>query len=430
MKILLLFLFLGVTVATPDCTKLPCAPDLAGPDIVFLIDNSRSMGEDNFVAIQNILYSVAADLKNFGSDADKSRVAFITYSQNATTYGGLDAANSLTDVNSTIASLTYGGYDSRDMTSALTAEESIITLRPTAKKLLIAFIASSYTGTEPSYNGLLDKVRAKYDALLAIGVGPRSIQDGYDDIITFTGTPGDAFFVTSKDQLDFARLWIVLNTCKEYHPPVPTTTTTLPVTQPTGLPNGCQLKNLNYDIYLIVDTSNVMTADDFNSLKQYLTDFVREYSVDDQKTQFGLIGVAVDPQRYYTGFHSSQTMNTMVEALKLMTQEPSSGQAFDLALKVVDAAYLSTYANDTKTQLFIYVTANTKFDNNPNNDVSSLRSKYNAKFVTVQYTSNADAGALTQISGGAACNIDATDSTKRANLAFNLETLTCSQAFC
>ena len=143
MKILLLFLFLGVTVATPDCTKLPCAPDLAGPDIVFLIDNSRSMGEDNFVAIQNILYSVATNLKNFGSDADKSRVAFITYSQNATTYGGLDAANSLTDVNSTIASLTYGGYDSRDMTSALTAEESIITLRPTTKKLLIAFIASS-----------------------------------------------------------------------------------------------------------------------------------------------------------------------------------------------------------------------------------------------------------------------------------------------
>lgn len=65
------------------------------------------------------------------------------------------------------------------------------------------------------------------------------------------------------------------------------------------------------------------------------------------------------------------------------------------------------------------------FVTDPTDDVAALKAKYNLKFVTVQYTSNADAGKLTKISGGSACTIDATDAGKRSNLGFALESLTC-----
>ncbi|KAE9554580.1 hypothetical protein FO519_002219 [Halicephalobus sp. NKZ332] len=425
MKTFLLFLLVGVVGAAPGCITYPCAPEVAGADVVFLIDTSLSMGADNFAGIQNMLYTLAGDFKNFGSGNDNNRMAFITFSQDATTYGGLDAATSASAVNTTISKLTYDQFDLREITKALTSEESTMNLRSSAKKLLVAFISNPFTGTEPSANGLLDKVRGKYDALLAVGVGSKAIQFAYNDVTTISGTPQDAFFVTSKDQIDFVRLWIVTNACKNYHASTPAATTTPAVTQPTGLPDNCMLNTLNYDIYLVVDTSNQMSTDDFTALKQSVIDFVREYSVNDGKTQFGLVGVSVDPQRYYTGFHTGQTMSSLVNALNLITQEPSSGQAFDLALKVIDVAYLATYGSDSKTQLVIYFSGNTNFDTDPSSDVSSLKSKYNVNFVTVQYSSKADKDKLSKISGSG-CTFDATDSAKRAALGFSLESLTCT----
>uniref|UniRef100_A0AC34Q5L1 VWFA domain-containing protein n=1 Tax=Panagrolaimus sp. JU765 TaxID=591449 RepID=A0AC34Q5L1_9BILA len=425
-RFLIFYLFfnvLTVLFAAKGCVNQQCAANVAESDAVFLIETSTSMGADNFAKVQNLLYNLVADL-SIGSTLDKSRLAFITFSQDAKTYGGLDAGATASAVNATIGSLNFDNYGFREMSKALTAEEQIITsLRATAKKLLIAIVADTFTGVEPSANGLLDKVRSRYDALLSIAVGPQAIQYAYTDVTTFSGTPADSFFVSGVDQLDFAKLWIERNMCPTYHASTPYVTTTLPVTQPSGV--TCQLNTLTYDIYLVVDTSKSMSSSDFAAMKQSVRDFVREYSVNDNKTQFGLIAVSVDPQRYYTGFHAGQNMNSMLNALNLLTQEPTSGQSFDMALQVIDAAFLSTYGNDGKVQLLVYFTGNTNFDKDPSGTVSKLKTKYGLKFAAVQYTSNADATKLTNISGGAACTIDATSSDKRATLGATLENLTC-----
>lgn len=147
MKVFLVFFvvlnFLTILFAAKGCVNQQCASTVAESDVVFLIDTSTSMGADNFAQVQNLLYNLVADL-TVGSTSDKSRLAFITFSQDAKTYGGLDAGATASAINSTIANLKFDNYGLREITKALTAEEQIITsFRATAKKLLIAILADT-----------------------------------------------------------------------------------------------------------------------------------------------------------------------------------------------------------------------------------------------------------------------------------------------
>uniref|UniRef100_A0A914Y915 VWFA domain-containing protein n=1 Tax=Panagrolaimus superbus TaxID=310955 RepID=A0A914Y915_9BILA len=381
--------------------------------------------------VQKFLYNFAADL-TLGSGTDQSQLAFITFSQDANTYGTLAQGNSLSAVNSTISSLIRGGYALREISKALKAEETIVTaangLRTISKKLLVAILADTFTGEEPDHNNLLTSIRGKYDALLSIGIGTNAIQFAYTDITYFSGIAGDTFFITGADQLDFARLWVERNACPTYHGPTTYVPTTLAPTQPTGV--TCTLANLKYDIYLILDISNVMPTTDFNALKSAVTSFVYQYSVDNANTQIALIGVSVDPQNYYTGFHAGQRKSNVLTAISMLTQEPSNGQALALAFRVADAAYFQSYANGSNTPLVVYITGNTNFDKDPSSTIASLKAKYSLNIVTVQFTTGADKTKLQSISGGSSCTIDATTTVLRSSLPKTLEQLTCSKSFC
>jgi uncharacterized protein YegL len=434
MHLLTIFLFIATlkfSYAAQGCITQGCSPNKAQADIVFLIDTSSSMGPDNFPLLQQFLYTLASDL-TLGSGTDQSQLAFITFSQDAKTYGTLAQGNSISAVNNTIASLTFGGYSLREITKALKAEETIITaangFRATAKKLLIAILADTFTGEEPDHNSLLTSIRGKYDALLSIGIGTNAIQFAYTDITYFSGISGDTFFITGFDQLDFARLWIERNACPTYHAPTTYIPTTPIPTQPSGV--TCTLSALKYDIYLILDISNIMATADFNALKSAVSSFVNQYSIDNGNTQVALIAVSVDPQNYYTGFHLGQHKSSVLTAISMLTQEPNNGQALDLAFKVADAAYFQKYANGANTPLVVYVTGNTNFDKDPSSTVSSLKAKYGLNIVTVQFTTGADKTKLQSLSGGSSCTIDATTSASRALLPKTLEQLTCSKSFC
>uniref|UniRef100_A0A7E4ZUC5 VWFA domain-containing protein n=1 Tax=Panagrellus redivivus TaxID=6233 RepID=A0A7E4ZUC5_PANRE len=427
----LVFLLVGIPAvfAATACVQQQCSPKVAEADIVFLLDTSESLGEANFNKVKTFLFQIAADF-TIGAGTDQTQVAFITYSQSAQTYG--DLGKTAAAVNSTITSLSYDGYGFRDISSALNSAKTVIkSLRSGAKKLLVAVIADTFTGTNPSDNGVLDQFKQDYDAVLTLGIGLKAIQYAYDDVTRFSTNAYDAFFINEAEHLDFARLWIERNACPAYHAPtVPPTTTVVP-TQPSSV--SCTVNTLEYDIYLVIDASTGLSYADFNTLKSNIISFIQVFGVNSGATQFGVVSVAADPQRYYTGFHAGQTMGQVLSTVKLMAQEESSQQALNLALVVSDMAYMANYAaagGSKKQQLLIYFTGNTNFDVDPTDEITSLKTKYNLNVLTVRYATAADADKLAKLSGGASCVIDATDAAKRSQLAATLEQFTCSKNFC
>ncbi|KHJ81513.1 hypothetical protein OESDEN_18801 [Oesophagostomum dentatum] len=120
----------------------------------------------------------------------------------------------------------------------------------------------------------------------------------------------------------------------------------------------CQLSALNYDVYLVVDTSAAMSASDFAQMKQALINFVSPFPVGDGKTQFALVATAIDSELYGTNFHNGQDRQTLISTLQTLSQDASQGQTLKLSLQAINNTFLSQNYS-TKNKLLVYVTATT-----------------------------------------------------------------------
>ncbi|KAK0420708.1 hypothetical protein QR680_014838 [Steinernema hermaphroditum] len=431
---LLLLLLVGAFVAPSSastaCLRQPCAAHNLYADYVFLIDSSRSMGQDQFDAVRRFLEAFAASVR-IGTDMDRVQMQFITYSMKAASHGTLQQGANADYVNQTLKALAFDDFGDRDITKALQLEEATVNeangLRPAAKHVLVVIGADAFSGTLPESDGLLAKVRSKYDALLAIGVGPSAIQDAYLDLQQFAGNVADTMFVSSVDQLDYALLWIQKNGCPRSHVVTTTPAPTPKPTQPSSV--TCNLETLAYDVYLLIDASVALATSDFQKLKNELVDFVRLYNVADAGAQFGLTTVSVGAEFYYTGFHRDQTKTGITTKLGLLTQDGSNGQALKLAFQSVEHSYLKKVGTNGRPQLAIYVSANTDFDVAPFDYIASLKAKYGLKTLAVRYGSWADASILAKVTGGARCVYDATTSANPGMAAW-LQEATCKKSFC
>uniref|UniRef100_A0A1I7XVY3 VWFA domain-containing protein n=1 Tax=Steinernema glaseri TaxID=37863 RepID=A0A1I7XVY3_9BILA len=429
LALLLLAGFLALSAASKACLQTPCSAQNLYADYVFLVDSSRSMGRENFEAVKRFLESFAASVR-IGTDVDRVQMQIITYSLEAAAHGTLQQGSNAAFLNKTIQALVLDNYGDRDMSKALQLEEATVTgpngLRPGAKHVLVAIGADSFSGTLPESDGLLSKVRAKYDALLALGVGPSAVKNAVLDLEQFAGNDRDTMFVSSVDQLDYAMLWIQKNGCPKSHV---ITTTPAPTPKPTQAPSvTCQLSSLAYDIYLLVDSSLTLGTAEFQKVKDELVEFVRLYSVTQAGAQFGLTTVSVDAELFYTGFHQDQTKANFINKLLLLTQDGSDGQALKLAFQSVEHVYLAK-ASSGRPQLAIYLSANTAFDTAPFAYIQSLKSKYGLKTLAVRVGPSADLSALQKVAGGASCVFDATSASTPSMSAW-LQESTCKKAFC
>lgn len=66
------------------------------------------------------------------------------------------------------------------------------------------------------------------------------------------------------DQLTYVTQWLYQYSCPGTHMVTPTTTTTVMPTPNPSVP--CNLGSLNYDVYLIVDVSTSLSANDFSAV--------------------------------------------------------------------------------------------------------------------------------------------------------------------
>ncbi|TKR78091.1 hypothetical protein L596_018953 [Steinernema carpocapsae] len=424
------FLLSSSTSASSYCLKTDCNPRNLYADYVILIDSSRPMGQSNFDALKKTLTTFTNDVR-IGSDSDNVQMQFITYSMTATSHGTLQQGSNAVFVNQTINSLTFDDFGTREITKALQVEQSTVNVangwRAGAKHILVLFSADSFTGTLPESNGLLAKVRSKYDMLLAVGIGSSAIKNTYLELEQFAGTAEDTMFLSSADQLQYAKYWLAKNGCSKSHM---VTTTQAPTPAPTQAPSvTCQLKTLAYDIYLLIDSSIALSTSDFQGLKNQLVSFVQMYNIADSASQFGLTTVSIGAELFYTGIRNGQTKDSFISKIKILTQDGTNGQTLKLAFQSIEHAYLKKFDTSKSPQLAIYVTSNTDFDTAPYDYIKSLKSKYGLKTLAVRYSSSADASLLAQVAGGAACVYDATSSPKAGMVAW-LQEATCKKSFC
>ncbi|PAV75263.1 hypothetical protein WR25_03634 isoform F [Diploscapter pachys] len=265
---------------------------------------------------------------------DDSQVAIYTYSGLTTGYTTLATGNNIAAVQAAIANIRFDGTSDRNLFQALTREES--------------------------------------------EVSPQSgWRSNYKHVLIVTSADANAFFAYNFDQLPYAAQWAFNFGCPGVQQSTLTPTTTPAPTQDPSVP--CQLSTLNYDVYMIVDTSAQIQAADFSALKQALVGFVNPFPIGDGKTQ----GYVLD------------TINQLL-------QDGSNGQSLKLSLQAIQGAYLNQ-RYPTANKLIVYFTGNTNWDQDPNQLMNQLKANFTVSSVAVQWTSSADVNQLSNLVGGSNC---------------------------
>uniref|UniRef100_A0A914USG6 VWFA domain-containing protein n=1 Tax=Plectus sambesii TaxID=2011161 RepID=A0A914USG6_9BILA len=212
------------------------------------------------------------------------------------------------------------------------------------------------------------------------------------------------------------------------------TTTSILTTPPstTSTTQGsisCDLTELHYDIYLIIDCSDGISDADFAILKEKLIAFVSGYSVSDTLAQFMVIAVGDNALVPNVQFHEGQTLEDVVFAIDNIQQNGESGQSLYEAIEILES-YSIRLGSKSAKQMAVYFTGNTNFDSEPFTWAEHAAAFTNMNFVAIQYGAGANVDSLSYLVGGTACVYQAVTDEARNGLVLWLQAKTCNANFC
>ncbi|WKX99418.1 hypothetical protein Q1695_014365 [Nippostrongylus brasiliensis] len=408
------------TLAAPKiCLASVCIPQGIDVDFTFVIDVSNAVYQTDFAKVKQWLLDFTSQLTLSNYD---TQIAIYTYATVAKSYGTLSSNSNRSVLINSINSINHDNTGDRQLYLALTKEENEVTAasgyRNGYKHVMVLISADAWTGTNVLGSSILRQIQSKYDMILAIGLGSKSVQNQATALQQFTGVPEYVFYSFTSDQLQFVSQWLYMKSC----PNVGMPTTAVPTQPPLPTQNinvPCQLSALNTDVYLVVDTSAAISATDFAQLKQMLINFINPFSIGN--TQFALVATAIDSELYGTQFHTGQLRSDLINTIQTLSQDGSTGQTLKLSLQAIEYNYLSKNYSTSK-KVIVYVTGTTSWDTDPIQYMKQLAQKYGVKPVAVQWTSGASAGSLSSLTGGSAC-VNAYSN--RANAATWLQTKMC-----
>ncbi|XGW15752.1 hypothetical protein V3C99_001308 [Haemonchus contortus] len=392
----------SIAFGSKICLQSTCIPQAIDADFTFVIDVSNAVSSQDFDNIKQWLLDFTSQLTLSNYD---TQVTIYTYASAAKSYGSLSSSNNRSTLINSINSITHDGTGDRQLYQALTKEEAEVKassgFRVGFKHVMVVISADAWTGTAVIGSSLLTQVQKKYNMVFAIGLGSKSVQNQASALQQLSGTSSNVFYSFNTNQLQFVSQWLYQNGCPNIGMPTTTMAPPQPIpTQDVSVP--CRLAALNYDVYLVVDTSSAISASDFAQMKQMLLDFVSPFAIGDGQTQFALVATAIDSELYATAFHSGQDRQTLLNTINTLSQDGSTGQTLKLSLQAITNNFLSQNY-PTANKVVVYVTGTTSWDTDPIQFMKQLAQTYKAKPVAVQWTSGASQSSLVSFTGGSAC---------------------------
>ncbi|PIO68529.1 von Willebrand factor type A domain protein, partial [Teladorsagia circumcincta] len=172
-----------------------------------------------------------------------------------------------------------------------------------------------------------------------------------------------------------------------------------------------------FDILFLLDVSKE-AADRLNDMNSFVSSVMSAYDVSQQNARVALMAVGSGamgaiPFANFDTIDSYQNLLNYINMVNMYTDFDQNGQALEQALNIaVNNDFMhSGYRTNLKNHVIVYVTATTKFDDQPLGIADKIRKAGSYGIITVGYGPLVtDQNALQGISGGAACSFTANDS--------------------
>lgn len=242
-------------------------------DLVFVIDESGSIGGQNFNQALNFLAQLTSSL-NIGPSNSQSHVGMVEFDTNGHVLFYLNHYLSNNGVRNAILGAPYSGGGTNIAAGMNTAINQVFTSssgdRPGVKNIMIVMADGQDTS---NVRAAQQAAQHKGITIYAIGVGP---DVDMQELILVTGSASRVFTIN-----DFGGLGCLLpQICQQL-------TTTNQMTTATAQPTpanhvrqcACTPSKTWLDIVVVLDNSAAMVEQDFNEVKSVLYSYVRSLNV-------------------------------------------------------------------------------------------------------------------------------------------------------
>ncbi|XP_069814429.1 collagen alpha-4(VI) chain-like [Dendropsophus ebraccatus] len=344
-KPILFFLLLGLSFHSSYSQKTVCT-EANVADIVFLVDGSWSIGTDNFKSMQNFLYTL---INGFDVSEDNIRIGLVQYSDEPRTEFYLNSYDKKEDVLYYIQNLKYkGGGTKTGESLQFMLENHFIESAGGRAKDGIPQIAVVITDGQSQDNIKEPATRVKNSGITLYAIG---IKDALLTELNEIASDPDEKHVYNV--ADFTALQGISQNMLQV-----LCTTVEEATRKIGqIAQGCRNAN-QADIVFLLESSNQISEDAFESVKDFVYSLVSSLDVGINKVRIGLAQFSDEANIVFL-LNDYSLKNDILEKIQSLSYKDGNtytGQA----LRVVNSTYFTESAGsraaENVAQILVVVT--------------------------------------------------------------------------
>nr|XP_046254472.1 collagen alpha-6(VI) chain isoform X2 [Scatophagus argus] len=305
------------TALTGDCKAAKLA------DIVFIVDESGSIGTTNFQMVRTFLHSIVSGLE---VSPARVRVGIVMYNDRPTAQVYLDSFTDKNELLKFIKILPYrGGGTNTGAALNFTQENVFIKQRGSRKEKGIQQVAVVITDGESQDDVSTAAAYLRRAGVTVYAVGVKDANEVQLKQIASYPTNKHMFIVDSFSKLKSLEQSIQKVMCLNILRQAVTITT-----RRTGIKEGC-IQTDEADIFFLIDHSGSIYPTDFHDMKKFIIEFLHTFRIGPQHVRMGVAKYADSPNLEFdlTTYIDAKTLEKAVESIKQFGGGTETGRALD-----------------------------------------------------------------------------------------------------
>ncbi|KAM7382826.1 hypothetical protein PAMP_002532 [Pampus punctatissimus] len=314
---------------TRDCKEAKLA------DIVFIIDESGSIGTTNFQMIRTFLHSLVSGLD---VDLTKVRVSMVMYSDTPRVQFYLNTFNDKSELLTFIKILPYRGGGTNTGAALNFTRENVFTKEKGSRKdnsIPVQQVAVLITDgkSQDDVSAAAAALRRSNVTVYAIGVKDAN----KIELKTVASSDRHVFSVNNFEKLKTLELNLQQRICHNIVREAVTVGT-----RRSTIKKGCGQTD-EADIFFLIDHSGSIFPQDFDDMKKFITEFIRTFRIGPQNVRIGVVKYADSPNLEFdlSTYTDAASLERAVNNIKQLGGGTETGRALNDMSKYFDLAIQS-----------------------------------------------------------------------------------------
>ncbi|XP_068178959.1 collagen alpha-6(VI) chain isoform X2 [Antennarius striatus] len=367
---------------TKDCKAAKLA------DIVFIVDESGSIGTPNFQLVRKFLHSIVSGME---VSPTRVRVGIVLYNTKPTAQVYLNSFSDKNELLRFIKILPYHGGGTNTGAALNFTRETLFTEQKGSRKNKgVQQVAVVITDGESQDNVSTAAANLRRAGVTVYAVGIKDANEDQLKQIASYPTNKHMFIVDSFTKLNSLQMSLQRSLCHNILREAVSI-----VTRRRGIKQGC-IQTDEADIFFLIDHSGSIYPADFYDMKKFIIEFLNTFRISPQHVRMGVAKFADAPNLEFdlTTYTDAKSLEKAIEAIKQVGGGTETGRALEFMGPQFDRA-MATRGHQVAEYLIVIT------DGKSTDNVKIPAEKLRAQGVIVYAigVKNADHTELREISG-------------------------------